>query len=136
MRIIALDPGVRCFQTGFDGHRFLEFGQGDMGRITRLCQHLDALMRRISQHTGRKRQKMRKAAQRSRNKIRNLIEEAHKQIAHYLTHNYKVIFLPTFETSQMVAKSSRKIHSKTARAMLSWAHYRFSQILTHQNFLC
>jgi putative transposase len=129
--IIALDPGVRCFQTGFDGHRFLEFGKGDIGRITRLCQHLDDLMSRISQNSGRKRQKMRKAAQRMRNKIRNLIDEAHKQIAHYLTHNYKVIFLPTFETSQMVAKSKRKIRSKTVRSMLSWAHYRFSQVLTH-----
>jgi putative transposase len=130
--IIALDPGVRCFQTGFDGHRFIEFGSGDIGRITRLCQHLDNLMSRISHNTGRKRQSMRKAATRMRNKIRNLIDEAHRQIAHYLSHNYQVIFLPTFETSQMVAKSKRKIRSKTARQMLGWAHYRFSQILANQ----
>jgi putative transposase len=37
--IIALDPGVRTFLTGFDGRKFLEFGSGDIGRITRLCQH-------------------------------------------------------------------------------------------------
>ena len=66
------------------------------------------------------------------NQIRNLIDEAHQQIAHYLTHNYKVIFLPTFETSQMVAKSKRKIRSKTVRQMLGWSHYRFSQILANQ----
>ncbi|MDT9201563.1 MAG: transposase, partial [Limnospira sp. PMC 1042.18] len=41
--VIALDPGVRTFITGFDGSRFLEFGSGDIGRITRLCQHLDDL---------------------------------------------------------------------------------------------
>jgi hypothetical protein len=105
---------------------------GDIGRITRLCQHLDNLMSRISQATGRKRQSMRKAAGRMRNRIRNLIDEAHRQIAHYLTSNYKVIFLPTFETSQMVAKSKRKIRSKTARQMLGWAHYRFSQVLANQ----
>ena len=75
---------------------------------------------------------MRKAAQRMRNKIRNLIDEAHKQIAHYLTHNYQVIFLPAFETSDMVAKAKRKIGSKTARAMLTWAHYRFKLTLKHQ----
>ena len=130
--IIALDPGVRCFQTGFDGHRFMEFGKGDIGRITRLCQHLDELRSRLSKSSGRKRQSMRKAATRMGNKIRNLIDEAHKQIAHYLTHNYKVIFLPTFETSQMVAKSQRKIRSKTVRQMLGWSHYRFSQILANQ----
>lgn len=127
--VIALDPGVRCFQTGFDGHRFIEFGKGDIGRITRLCQHLDKLISRISKATGRKRQSMRKAAVRMRNRIRNLIDEAHKQIAHYLTTNYKIIFLPTFETSQMVAKARRKIRSKTVRQMLGWAHYRFSQVL-------
>ncbi|MGB5713764.1 MAG: transposase, partial [Waterburya sp.] len=130
--IIALDPGVRCFQTGFDGHRFIEFGKGDIGRITRLCQHLDNLMSRISQATGSSGSSMRKAANRMRNRIRNLIDEAHRQIAHYLTTNYRVIFLPTFETSQMVAKSKRKIRSKTARQMLGWAHYRFSQVLANQ----
>jgi putative transposase len=130
--IIALDPGVRCFQTGFDGHRFIEFGKGDIGRVTRLCQHLDNLMSRISQATGSKRSSMRKAASRMRNRIRNLIDEAHRQIAHYLTSNYKVIFLPTFETSEMVAKSKRKIRSKTARQMLNWAHYRFSMVLANQ----
>jgi putative transposase len=74
--IIALDPGVRCFQTGFDGYRFLEFGKGDMGRLARLCQYLDDLMSRISRASRRKRQSMRKAAQRMRNRIRNLIDEA------------------------------------------------------------
>ncbi|MCT7963424.1 zinc ribbon domain-containing protein, partial [Laspinema sp. D1] len=106
---------------------------GDIGRITRLCQHLDDLMSRIASYPNRsKRRRMRQAAQRMRTKIRNLVDEAHKQIAHYLTHNYSVIFLPTFETSNMVAKAKRKIRSKTARAMLTWAHYRFKLTLRHQ----
>jgi transposase len=36
-----------------------------------------------------------------------------------------LIFLPTVETSDMVVKQERKIKSKTARSMLTWAHYRF-----------
>jgi putative transposase len=32
----------------------------------------------------------------------------------------------------MVAKARRKIKSKTARAMLTWAHYRFKMTLKHQ----
>jgi putative transposase len=131
--VIALDPGVRTFMTGFDGSRFLEFGSGDIGRITRLCQHLDDLMSRTAKEPNpRRRRRMRKAAQRMRIKIQNLVDEAHKQIAHYLTRNYSLIFLPTFETSQMVAKAKRKIRSKTARAMLTWAHYRFKLTLRHQ----
>lgn len=118
--VIALDPGVRTFMTGFDGNKFLELGRGDIGRITRLCQHLDDLMSRIAQEQSRsRRRRMRQAAHRMRTKIRNLVDEAHKQIAHYLTRNYGLIFLPTFETSEMVAKAVRKIRSKTARAMLT-----------------
>jgi len=128
--VIALDPGVRTFLTGFDGSKFLEFGRGDMGRITRLCQHLDKLMGRAAKcNNRRQRQKMYKAAARMRTKIQNLVNEAHKQVACYLTQNYRVIFLPTFETSQMVAKAKRKINSKTARSMLTWAHYRFKTFL-------
>ncbi len=81
-KIVALDPGVRTFLTGFDGTKFLEFGAGDMGRITRLCQYLDKLMSRKSKCTNRRqRQKMSKAAGRMRSKIENLINEAHKQVA-------------------------------------------------------
>jgi putative transposase len=132
-QIIALDPGVRTFLTGCDGQKFLEFGAGDMGRITRLCQHLDRLASRISKVKNRRqKQKMRSSASRIRTKIRNLVDECHKQIAHWLTNNYQVILLPTFETSQMTKKNKRKIRTKTARAMLTWAHYRFKQVLKNK----
>ena len=130
--VIALDPGVRTFLTGFDGSRFIEFGSGDIGRITRLCQHLDNLISQTRLACPKQRRKMRQAAQRMRAKIRHLIDEAHKQITCYLTDNYRIIFLPTFETSQMVAKARRKMRSKTVRSMLSWAHYRFELFLTQK----
>ncbi|MCV3212777.1 transposase [Plectonema radiosum NIES-515] len=131
--IIALDPGVRTFMTGFDGNKFLEFGSGDMGRITRQCLHLDDLMSRISSASKQQKRRMRQAAHRIRIRIRNLVDECQKQTACYLTSNYRIIFLPTFESSQMVAKARRKIRSKTARSMLTWAHYRFKQTLKHQS---
>ncbi len=130
--IIALDPGVRTFLTGFDGHRFTQFGDGDFGRVSRFCHHLDKLQSRISKAKCKLKRKLRMASFRLRQKIRNLVDELHKQVACYLTHNYTVIFLPTFKTSDMVAKVGRKIGSKTARAMLTWAHYRFKQTLKHQ----
>jgi len=77
----------------------------------------------------RQRQKMRKASAKLRNKIRNLVDECHKQAASWLTKNYEVILLPKFETSQMTKKKKRKIRIKTARQMLTWAHYRFKQVL-------
>jgi putative transposase len=135
--LIALDPGVRTFLTGFDGQKFIEIGQGDMGRITRLCQHLDNLMSRISKNkSSRQRKKMRLAAARMRKKIRNLVDECHKQTANFLAKTYKFVLLPKFETSEMTKKNKRKITTKTARAMLSWSHYRFKQVLKNKAELC
>jgi putative transposase len=75
---------------------------------------------------------MRQAAFRLREKIRNLVDECHRKVAAFLTDNYRLIFLPTFESAKMVAKVGRKFGSKTARAMLTWAHYRFQQFLKFQ----
>jgi putative transposase len=124
-KVIALDPGVRTFLTGYDGDSFQEFGKADIGRIQRLCSHLDSLMGRASKVGRKQKRRMHEAANRLRIRIRNLVDECHKQVTNYLTSQYKVILLPTFETSQMVVKSKRKLHTKTARQMLTWGHYRF-----------
>ncbi len=134
--IIALDPGVRSFLTGFDGEKFVDIGHRDITRIFRLGQHIDKLISTKTALTGRsnkyKRQRLNKKINRLFIMIRNLIDEVHKKVAKWLTTEYRVIFLPTFESSQMVAKSGkkkRKLHTKTVRQMLNWAHYRFKQTL-------
>jgi putative transposase len=134
-RAIALDPGVRTFQTGFDGERFLEFGSGDIGRIYRLCGWVDRLVSKRALSLGkplkRYRYKLGKAIARIRVRIQNLIREVHNQAAAELTKFYSFIFLPGFETQQMVRKATRRIRSKTARAMMTWSHYQFKQTLKH-----
>ena len=129
-RVIALDPGVRTFLTGYDGETILEIGQKDIGRINRLCTHLDHMMSKIALSSNkRQRYKMRKSATRMRSKIQHLVKDLHNKSASFLVNNYKLIFLPTFETSQMVERQTRKIRSKTARNMLSLSHYKFAEHL-------
>jgi putative transposase len=134
--IIALDPGVRSFLTGFDGEKFMDIGNRDITRIFRLAQHIDKLISAKIRLKGRqnkhKRQRLQKKINRLFIRIKNLIDEVHKKAAKWLTTEYRVIFIPTFESSQMVAKSGqkkRKFNSKTVRQMLNWAHYRFKQTL-------
>ncbi|MEM6817076.1 MAG: transposase [Bacteroidota bacterium] len=132
-KVIALDPGVRTFMSGYDGESIIEVGKADIGRIYRLCSHLDKLIQKISKaKSPQHKRKLSKATQKLRNRIRNLVDECHKQTANYLTKEYKIIFLPTFETSQMVVKKGRKLATKTARAMLTWSHYRFKQFLKYK----
>ncbi len=139
--MIALDPGVRSFLTGFDGSKFVEIGNNDISKIHRLGRFIDRLISEKSRLKGRqnKRQRQRKQAKIDSVfiRLRNLIDECHKKVAKWLTNEYRLIFLPTFETSQMVAKTGakpRKINSKTVRQMLNWSHYRFKQVLKFQAF--
>jgi len=134
--LIAFDPGVRTFLTGFDGNNFLEFGNGDINRIVRLCQHLDSLQSQISlascSKLKRTRYRLRKQSARLRRKMRNLVDEMHRKVASFVAQKYQVVCVPTYETSQMVFRKGRKLKSKTARAMLNWGFYRFTQVLANQ----
>ena len=72
---------------------------------------------------------MRRAQAQLRQRILNLVDELHWQTARWLTSNYRLVLLPTFETQDMTRRSGRKIRSKTARMMLSFRHYVFKQRL-------
>jgi len=134
--IIALDPGVRTFMTGYDPSGMVyEWGAKDLNRIYRLCHALDDLQSRWSQKDvrHRKRYKLRKAACRIRKKIRNLVYDLHKRLAKWLCENYETVLLPSFETRKMLRKGQRRIGNKTARAMATWSHYRFKQRLLNKS---
>ncbi|TAG86706.1 MAG: transposase, partial [Oscillatoriales cyanobacterium] len=70
-----------------------------------------------------------KAADRLKSKIQHLVKELHHKTAKFLVDNFDVILIPSFESSQMVSKSRRKIRSKTVRQMLTLSHYQFKKHL-------
>jgi putative transposase len=123
--IVALDPGVRTFLTFYSETAVGKIGGGDFAGIFRLCYQLDELMSKISKAKSREKRRLKKAAERLRWKIKDLISEIHHQSATWLCKTFDVVVIPQFETQKMVSK----LRSKTARAMLTWAHYRFRQIL-------
>jgi len=149
--VVALDPGLRTFQTTYspDG-RTLEFGRdskvnptgkknkkgnGGISRIMRLCIHLDKLQSKWSQPDvrHRKRYTMKRAGARIRKKIQDLVLDIHHKTAKFLCENYQVVLVPLFETKNMVCRLKERLGkrngSKTARMMMTWSHYRFRQIL-------
>lgn len=128
-KVIALDPGNRTFLTGYDGESILEIGKADIGRINRLCSHLDNLLSRTAKTSGNQKRAMLRAANRMRTRIKNLVKDLHNKTASLLVNSYKLIYIPTFESSQMVIKSQRKINRKSVRNMLTWSHYKFRKHL-------
>ena len=118
----ALDCGVRTFQTVFSKELILKVGEHDFQRIFRYCYALDKL---ISRKKKERSNKFNKAMQRIRWKVRDLIDEIHNKLALTLCRLFEVVYIPSFETHDMVSK----LKHKTSRAMLGWVHYRFKMKL-------
>ena len=134
-KIVALDPGVRSFIAFYSPDYSGHLGKGDFSRIQRLCVYLDDLVsRRDLEKNKQRRRSLTKASRRMRAKIKHLITELHHKTAKFLTDNFDVILLPTFETKQMVSKAGRKLRKKTVRSMLTFSHYLFKQFLKWKAF--
>jgi putative transposase len=128
-RVVALDPGVRTFMTFLSEDSFGWLGNDSNLYIRKLCFKLDKLVSKISKARCQQKRRFKKAADRLRCKIKHLIKELHHKTAKFLTDNFDVILLPTFETSQMVSKSKRKLRNKSVRQMLTLSHYEFKCFL-------
>eukprot|EP00835_Amoeboradix_gromovi_P002666 NODE_155_length_16773_cov_0.488785.p14 type:complete len:111 gc:universal NODE_155_length_16773_cov_0.488785:7841-7509(-) len=58
-------------------------------------------------------------------RVKNLREDCHMKICDYLTKTYDLIYLPSFNTSQMISSLS----SKVARNLATMSHYAFKERL-------
>jgi putative transposase len=134
-RVVALDPGIRSFQTFYSETGCGKLGEGDFGQIQRLCAHMDELIsrRKLERHRLRKKN-LRRAILRVQVRLRDLVDELHHKVAAFLVKSFDVIVLPTFETSEMVQRGARKLRAKSVRSMLTFAHYRFRTFLKHKAF--
>jgi putative transposase len=134
-RVVALDPGIRSFQTFYSESGCGKLGAGDFGQIQRLCSYMDDLISRRRLETRRFRKRsLRRAIVSMQVRLRNLVDELHHKVAAFLVKNFDVIVLPTFETSEMVRRGARKLRAKSVRSMLTFAHYRFKMFLKHKAF--
>jgi putative transposase len=137
--IIALDPGVRTFMTGYTSMgEVYEFCNGDEQRLCRLRAHYDKLQKKIRNNSNmvhKRRYRMRKAASKLQQKMSNLVDDMHRKIAKFLCENFRVIFLPKFPVQQMVTKKygKRKISKRTVRSMYALKHYTFQQRLLNKS---
>ncbi|CAM9105690.1 unnamed protein product, partial [Ectocarpus sp. 8 AP-2014] len=132
LRVVALDPGVRTFNTAVDSKgNVTEFAPGDVGRIYRLCHHMDNLQSKAFDKAtpSKRRYNLRKAWHRAIKKVKDLVMDVRNKTVKHLCKNYDVVFLPEFNTKQMVNRAKRRIGKGTARGMMTWSHYSFKELL-------
>src|SRR5207253_2558723 len=109
--VIALDPGVRTFQTGFDNSgTFSKIGQHSIGEVISYAKTIDKLQSELAtwhkDHYDSKRQRIqyknrrrmvKREIQRRLHRIQNRKKAAHSAIAHNLCSEYHEILIPTFD---------------------------------------
>ena len=135
-KVVALDPGIRTFMTFYSEQSCGKIGYGDFKRIFRLCRVMDKLQSILSDKTLSfyRRSRLKKSLGKLRWKVKDLISELHHKTALFFVKNFDVIFLPTFEVSDMVDRIKRKITSKSARQMLTLSHFRFKEFIKAKAF--
>jgi len=144
---VTVDPGVRTFATTFSSENVAIIGdEFAKNKLFPIMKEVDAL---ISKKQKIKNQfpelKWNKLPQWARdnmthcdNKINilkckkeDIVSDLHHKFAYYLVDNFDCIFLPTFETKQMVRRKekTRTIRRNTARQMLDLGHYHFKLLV-------
>lgn len=108
----------------------------DDWKITPLCKRLDRLAsltacskrKELNGNSKARHQKcyqLTKKKHRLIEKIKNMISDAHRKTAHWLCSKFNTILVPEYRARQMLPTLS----SKVARAMSTWAFYRFKLLL-------
>lgn len=134
---VALDPGVRTFQTFYSEKSAGKIGDGMCNFLTSKGEKIDELQSilDINDFPKRTRRNLKHRCSLLRTKIKHSVDDLHWKTANYLCRTYKHIFLPEFNVQGMVTKKlphkARGIGSKTVRNMLSLSHYRFKQRLLY-----
>lgn len=99
-RVIALDPGVCVFMTGYDLHGLGVFwGEEDRKRLLALAEHFDRLQGEIDE--GLVTPAKRRALATLRWRARNIVTETHRKLAMWLCSNYDIILVPELGVSRM-----------------------------------
>jgi putative transposase len=132
---VSLDPGVRTFQTIYSEEGIAgKIGHNACENLIDIGLKVDKLRSFLDKSKGLKkknRYNIRKRCFLLRTKIKNKVTDLHWKTANYLCSTFKHIFLPNFETSNMIRKDlpyrARRINSKTVRNMLSLSHFKFKQ---------
>jgi putative transposase len=141
LSLVALDPGVRTFQTAFSVEYAISYGDQFVNdKLVPLMSELDRLLSerdklhnedRSLQWVKDRLKNILRRIHKVRARHQNLVEDLHRRVAYDLVTNHDVILLPTFETKQMVQKSNetrqRFLRRQTVRGMLGLAHYKFKQ---------
>ena len=125
---VFLDPGTRKFQSFYSpdgicgnlGERFCK------KEITPIVKEYDKYKSVIGNKNLYKNERnIKRRCGRLITKVKNKVSDLHNQTANMLTTTFKSIFIPIFETKEMIKKEKRNITKTTVKELLNLSHYKF-----------
>lgn len=113
--VIALDPGVRKFLTGYeDTGSILTVGQNSHKKIINFLLNID---KETDKHKSQKLWR----------KVKNLISELHWKSINYLSNNFKSVILGDIGIRSIL--KSKKLNRQTKRVLSQYSFYQFKSKL-------
>ena len=120
---IFIDPGSKCFLTGYDpSGKVIVWGENDVGRIARLQHYKKKLQSKKASNLFNSKQKRsyRLAELRIGEKISNLVLDLHKKLAKWLCENYAKVYIPRLNFHKM-----KRLHRKEKAKLAALSHCSF-----------
>ena len=127
---IATDPGEDPFQTFYSEKEVIKI-QLKKENITKIQNKMDFLQSLRSKKLIRKCHYNQKRNQ-LQHRFTNLVDDLHFQTISYITNTYKTIFIPKFESQELVRINKSK---KVRRNLLGLKHYTFRERLISKSKL-
>lgn len=119
--MIFIDPGSKCFLTGYDpSGKIIVWGENDVGRIARLQHYKRKIQKQRSLNNNKKKRRLRLAELRIGEKISNLVLDMHKKLSKWLCENYTKIYIPRLNFHKM-----KRLHSKEKAKLAALSHCAF-----------
>jgi putative transposase len=129
-KVIALDPGIRNFITGFDGHYGYQFTNSkDLEKIAKIQAYRAKLHKNLRGKSLRHKQKIKSKMARLNKKIFNLTKDLHRKVASWMSKNYRIVFVPSYRVKKIYSKN--KSNKTNRKNQLNWAWFRFRQTLEY-----
>lgn len=132
-KYVALDPGVKIFQT-FYGEKLCgtigeEIGEERRKRDLEIKKYEKVIKEKVNLH-GKKLKNKWKVEEKIRRIIRkydNKVTDMQNKAANFICKTWETILIPPFRVKPMVNNTTGNINKEVKKTLLSLRHYRFKQ---------
>lgn len=131
MGTIALDSGIRTFQTGYSPDDLaVEIGKDCSLTLNPLLKKTDTLRSVASESNKRKNRKLFSRIKRINLKIKNKVDDLHWKTIKFLTSNYDTILVSDFKSGNLL--KNKKLGKKSKRILCLLEHFSFKNRLIYK----